>query len=91
MTDYFKRVQEIDEKGIKDLSSNNKNDSLDKFLETVKKEEDKLKSALSEFDNDEKVSNNLNSDNSLNSDWLEKLENIERALEEQKSDSPKRR
>ncbi len=91
MTDYFKRVQEIDEKGVKDLSSNNKNDSLDKFLETVKKEEDKLKSALSELDNDEKVSNNLNSDNSLNSDWLEKLENIERALEEQKSDSPKRR
>lgn len=91
MTDYFKRVQEIDEKGVKDLSSNNKNDSLDKFLETVKKEEDKLKSALSELDNDEKVSNNLNSDNSLNSDWLEKLENIERALEEQKSDFPKRR
>ena len=91
MTDYFKRVQEIDEKGVKDLSSNNKNDSLDKFLETVKKEEDKLKSALSELDNDEKVSNNLNSDNSLNSDWLEKLENIERALEEQKNNFPKRR
>jgi len=90
MTDIFKRVQEIDEKGIKDLSSNNKNDSLDKRLEAVKKEEDILKSIYSE-NPDEQVSNNLNSDNTLNSDWLEKLENIERALEKQKSDSPRRR
>lgn len=90
MTDYFKRVQEIDEKGIKDLSSNNKNDFLDKCLENIKKEEDILKSVYSE-NSDEQVSNNLNSDNTLNSDWLEKLENIESVLEEQKSDSPKRR
>ena len=90
MTDIFKRVQEIDEKGIKDLSSNNKNDFLDKCLEAAKKSEDIFKSVCSE-NSDEQVSNNLNSDNTLNSDWLEKLENIERALEEQKSDSPKRR
>ncbi len=90
MTDIFKRVQEIDEKGIKDLSSNNKNDFLDKCLEAAKKAEDIFKSVYSE-NSDEQVSNNLNSDNTLNSDWLEKLENIEGALEEQKSDSPKRR
>ena len=90
MTDIFKRVQEIDEKGIKDLNSNNKNDFLDKCLETFKKSDDMLKSVYSE-NSDEQASNNLNSDNILNSDWLEKIENIEGALEEQKNDSPKRR
>ncbi len=90
MTDIFKRVQEIDEKIIKDLSSNNKNDFWDKCLEETKKTEDILKSVYSE-NSDEQVSNNLNSDNILNSDWLEKIENIEGALEEQKNDSPKRR
>ena len=90
MTDIFKRVQEIDEKIIKDLSSNNKNDFWDKCLEETKKTEDILKSVYSE-NSDEQVSNNLNSDNILNSDWLEKIDNIEGALEEQKNDSPKRR